>query len=238
MEDRPRRVTVLTGAGISAESGIATFRGSGGMWNDVPIEEVATPQGFARDPEKVWRFYAARREQAASCSPNVGHRALARLEEALGEHFTLVTQNVDGLHEVAGNRNILEIHGSLWRFRCTLCGIERKDRSVPLPELPPRCDCGGMLRPSVVWFGEAMPEVVFSKAVEASQEAALFLIVGTSAQVEPAAGLARLAASRGADLWEINPEETPLTQFCRRSWRAPAGEVMGEVVDSALSAVE
>lgn len=229
-------LAVLTGAGISAESGIATFRGMGGLWNDVPIEEVATPRGFAKDPKRVWEFYEARRRQAGSCRPNAGHAGLARLEEILGpERFTLITQNVDGLHFLAGSKNVLEVHGSLWQVRCTGCGVEREDRTVPFEALPPRCDCGSMLRPAVVWFGEYLPEGVFERAVAAAEACALFLVVGTSAQVEPAASLARIASRAGAEVWEVNPEETPLSAICDRSWRSGAGEVMGEVVLAARS---
>ncbi|MEW5765455.1 MAG: SIR2 family NAD-dependent protein deacylase [Acidobacteriota bacterium] len=228
-------LAVLTGAGISAESGIATFRGSGGLWNHAPIEEVATPQGFARDPRRVWEFYEARRRQASSCRPNPGHLGLARLEAALGpDRFTLITQNVDGLHRAAGSRNVLEIHGSLWRIRCVGCGKEREDRTVPFAFLPPRCACGSLLRPAVVWFGEYLPEDVFGKAVAAAEASALFLVVGTSAQVEPAASLARIASRSGAAVWEVNPEETPLTALSDRSWRSGAGAVMDEVAEAAL----
>ncbi len=230
-------VACLTGAGISAESGIATFRESRGLWNQVPVEEVATPQAFARDPVKVWRFYEARRAQVAGCSPNAGHLALARLGDRLGDRFTLITQNVDGLHQVAGSRDVLEVHGSLWRLRCTRCGREREDRTVPLDPLPPLCDCEGMLRPSVVWFGEVLPERTFRAAVEAAESASVFLVVGTSAVVEPAASLARVAAYQGAELWEVNPEHTPLTPMCGRSWQAPAGAVMDEVADLLMSSL-
>jgi NAD-dependent deacetylase len=227
-------MAVLTGAGISAESGIATFRGMGGLWNDVPIEEVATPWGFEKDPKRVWEFYEARRTQAASCLPNAGHLGLARLEETLGsDRFTLITQNVDGLHPAAGSRNVLEIHGSLWHVRCTGCGKEREDRTVPFESLPPRCACGSMLRPAVVWFGEYLPESVFARAAAAAEAAALFLVVGTSAQVEPAASLARVASRGGAAVWEVNPEETSLSGLCARAWRSGAGAVMDEVVEAA-----
>lgn len=228
------RVAALTGAGVSAESGIQTFRGAGGLWNGVPIEEVATPGGWARDPHRVWEFYQARRVQAAACEPNPAHRALARLEGGLGARFTLITQNVDGLHPLAGNRRVLELHGSLWRVRCLTCGDEREDRTVPFPSLPPRCACGGVLRPAIVWFGEMLPPGVFEAAYGAARASDIFLVVGTSGAVEPAASLARVAASAGADVWEVNPEASFLAHVCTRSFRAPAGEVMDAVVDEVL----
>lgn len=228
------RVAVLTGAGVSAESGIQTFRGAGGLWNGVPIEDVATPRGWAQDPLRVWEFYQARRVQASTCTPNPAHRALARLEEALGDRFTLITQNVDGLHLLAGNRRVLELHGSLWRVRCLKCLGEMEDRTVPFPELPPRCACQGILRPAIVWFGETLPRGVFEKAYEAAQASDLFLVVGTSGVVEPAASLARVAASADAKIWEVNPEASTLAELCSKSFRSPAGEVMDAVVDEIL----
>lgn len=228
-------VAVLTGAGISAESGIATFRGSGGLWEDQPVERVATPEGFARDPRLVWRFYEARRKQAASCAPNRGHLALARLEAGLPAAFTLITQNVDGLHPLAGSRNLIELHGNLWRVRCTVCSHRGEDRTVPFPELPPRCPCGAILRPDIVWFGEMLPEGLFERAVEAAEGCDLFLVVGTSGVVEPAASLARIASRAGAEVWEVNPEPTPLTAWCARSLRSGAGGVMDGVVDEILA---
>ena len=229
---------MLTGAGISAESGVATFRGAGGLWEGHPIEEVATPWAFASDPLKVWRFYEARRAQARTCNPNPGHLGLADLERRLGGRFALATQNVDGLHRAAGSQKVIELHGSLWRVRCTRCHEEREDSTVPFPRLPPLCPrCSGMLRPAVVWFGEVLPSEVFGAAVAAAESCALFLVVGTSAVVEPAASLARVAAAQGASVWEVNPERTPLTPLCHRSWQAPAGRVMAEVVEEALRAV-
>ena len=230
-----RNIAVLTGAGISAESGIATFRGAGGLWENHSIEEVATPQGFARDPLLVWRFYEARRIQGAKCEPNKGHYAISRLESGLKESFTLITQNVDGLHARAGSRNVLELHGSLWRVRCTRCGFKGEDRRAPLPELPPRCECGAILRPDIVWFGEPLDEEILGSAVTVSQECDLFLVAGTSGVVEPAASLARIACANGAEAWEVNPEQTPLTEVCARSFRSPAGAVMDGVVDEILN---
>ncbi len=235
MLDPDFRVAAMTGAGVSAESGIATFRGLGGHWENARPEELATPQAFAADHLKVWRFYEARRVQCANCSPNPAHLGLARLEEALCDRFTLITQNVDGLHAMAGSRRILELHGNIWRVRCLECGEEVEDRTAPFPELPPMCGCGGMLRPAVVWFGESLPGEIFESAFQEAAASSIFLVAGTSAVVEPAAGLARIAASHGAKVWEVNPEETPLSYICEKTWRAPAGEVMDEVVDLILS---
>lgn len=229
-------MAVLTGAGISAESGLATFRGMGGLWENEPVEAVASPEGWARDPVKVWTFYQARRVQAAGVRPNGGHLGLARLGNALGDRFTLVTQNVDGLHQEAGSRGVLELHGSLWRVRCTRCGREDEDRTVPFAALPPPCPhCGSALRPAIVWFGEVLPQDVFAAAFAAAEACALFLVVGTSGAVQPAAGLAMVAASAGAEIWEVNPEPTPITALCSRSWRSGAGAVMDEVAAEALA---
>ena len=218
----PVRSRSSPGAGISAESGIATFRGAGGLWEGHRVEEVAHPSAWARDPMTVWRFYEARRVQGATCSPNRGHLGLAELERRLEGRFTLATQNVDGLHRQAGSRNLLELHGSLWRVRCVDCGLEVENRVVPLPELPPRCAaCGGVQRPAIVWFGEVLPQDVFAAAVDAARSCDLFLVVGTSAVVQPAASLAMLAADAGAQVWEVNPERTPLTGLVDRAGSPP-----------------
>jgi NAD-dependent deacetylase len=238
MAPRSGSVAVLTGAGISAESGIATFRGAGGLWEGHRVEEVAHPSAWARDPMTVWRFYEARRVQGATCSPNRGHLGLAELERRMEGRFTLATQNVDGLHRLAGSQNLLELHGSLWRVRCVDCDLEVENRVVPLPELPPRCAaCGGVQRPAIVWFGEVLPQDVFADAVDAARSCDLFLVVGTSAVVQPAASLAMLAADAGAQVWEVNPERTPLTGLVDRAWQSPAGEAMDEVVEEALKAI-
>ena len=226
---KARRVTVLTGAGVSAESGVPTFRGDSGLWRQFRPEELATPAAFENDPKLVWEWYDWRRQKVAACEPNAGHRALARLAclEGRGFAFDLVTQNVDGLHHLAGSSAVKELHGSLWRLRCTRCGIEREDRRVPLPRLPPRCDCGGLERPGVVWFGEALPEDVLAQAFEASSRADLFLVVGTSALVYPAASLPVLARERsGAFLVEINPEVTPLSASVDVGLRGGSAEVL------------
>ena len=200
------RVAVLTGAGVSAASGVPTFRGAAdSLWENMRPEELATPEAFARDPEKVWRWYDWRRGLVAACEPNAAHHALAALQDRVAS-LTVITQNVDGLHQRAGSRDVVEFHGSLWRVRCTGCGRETEDHRVPLP-LPPRCDaCGELLRPGVVWFGEAIPAAALEAATAAAAGCDLLLVVGTSGVVYPAAGLARLAAETGAVVAEFNLE--------------------------------
>jgi NAD-dependent deacetylase len=226
------RIAALTGAGISAESGIPTFRGPGGLWRSRKAEDLASPEGFARDPKLVWEWYDWRRTVVAQAQPNAGHQALAKLEQAAKE-FVLITQNVDGLHDRAGSRNILKVHGDLWSLRCTICGIERVELTAPLPIIPPRCSCGGMERPGVVWFGEALPETIWAKAQRGAVESAVLLVVGTSAVVYPAAGLARLAKSAGAIVVEINVAETPVSELADYSFRAPAAELLPLLVPEA-----
>lgn len=216
---------VLTGAGVSAESGLATFRGSRGLWEGHDPTEVATPEAFDRDPEMVWRFYAARREQAAAAKPNAGHEAIAALER-LRSSFTLVTQNVDGLHERAGSIDVVRLHGTLWRLRCVRDGAEFDDDRDDLGALPPRCRCGGMLRPAVVWFGEALPAEPFMRAERALRSAALVLVAGTSGLVHPAAALPFVARQAGAHVVEINPERTPLSAVADEILTGPSGEVL------------
>ena len=182
-------VVVLTGAGISAESGIPTFRGADGLWKQYKPEDLATPQAFAKDPRLVWEWYDWRRTLIAKSEPNAGHRALVQLEAA-SRDFTLITQNVDGLHERAGSRRPLKLHGDIWRMQCPGCGRDWPDRRAPLPKLPPHCGCGEIARPGVVWFGEPLGEV-WAEAEHAAREAKVVLVVGTSAAVYPAASLAR-----------------------------------------------
>jgi NAD-dependent deacetylase len=220
-----KRLCVLTGAGISAESGIPTFRGPGGLWREYRAEDLATPEAFARDPKLVWEWYDWRRGLVAQAEPNAGHHALAQLESVVPE-FTLITQNVDGLHRRAGNRKMLELHGNLWRTRCTRCGKEVDDTRVPLPEIPPTCECGALLRPAIVWFGEPLPPDVWHNAEEAARTADVLLVVGTSAVVYPAASLAPLAKASGARVIEINTGATPLSDLVDCSLRGAAGEVL------------
>ncbi len=221
-----RSVAVLTGAGVSAESGVPTFRGADGLWEGRPAQQVATPEAFAADPRMVWRFYEWRRGVLARVAPNPGHAVLAAWRSRFAG-YTLITQNVDGLHQRAGAADVLELHGNIWKIRCSACGREREDRTVPLPELPPRCSaCGGLERPGVVWFGEALPEQIFARAAEAAQRADVFLVVGTSAVVYPAAGLAEAASLSGGRVIEINPEPSALAAVATVELRGPAGELL------------
>jgi NAD-dependent deacetylase len=222
-------VVVLTGAGISAESGVPTFRGQGGLWKKFRAEDLATPAAFARNPRLVWEWYDSRRAALARVEPNAGHRALAQLE-ARKPRFTLVTQNVDGLHDRAGSRNVVKLHGDIWALRCLRCGRERRNERTPLPELPPCCECGGMLRPGVVWFGEPLPVEAWELAQKATREAEVLLVVGTSATVYPAAGLVPLAMSAGARVIECNVEETPFSSGLDRSLRGRAGELLPQLI--------
>ncbi len=209
----PARLLVLTGAGVSAESGLRTFRDSDGLWESHRVEDVATPGAFARDPALVWSFYAARRRAAASAEPNAAHRALAACEERMGDRFLLLTQNVDGLHARAGSRRLHELHGSLWRTRCARCDRPPfPDASEPTE--PPACDrCGGLLRPDIVWFGEPVDLEAdhasrrFLRAASMAGERLVFLAVGTSGSVWPASGLVRLASDLGAETWLANLDE-------------------------------
>ena len=226
-----RSIAVLTGAGISAESGVPTFRGPGGLWRQYRPEELATPEAFRRDPRLVWEWYDWRRQRIAQARPNAGHEALVRLERSK-PRFWLITQNVDGLHERAGSRRVIKLHGDIWLVRCVACGREQRDERVPLPELPPRCACGGLLRPGVVWFGEALPPGAWEAAEQAVREAEVLLVVGTSAVVYPAAGLIPLAQACGARVIEVNPEETPMSARLDCSLRGPAGEILPALIPS------
>ena len=205
------RLTLLTGAGVSAASGVPTFRGAGGLWRSFRAEDLATPEAFHRDPELVWQWYDWRRSVLAGCAPNAAHGVIARWTAREG--VTLITQNVDGLHELAGAQNVIRFHGSVWRLRCSLeCGVAGgswEDRRVPLPELPPRCPgCGAYARPAVVWFGEAIDTAVMAAALDATA-CDVYLSIGTSSLVHPAASLAARAKARGAYVVEINPDPTP-----------------------------
>ncbi|MDZ7703498.1 MAG: NAD-dependent deacylase [Trueperaceae bacterium] len=214
------RIAVLTGAGVSAASGVPTFRGPDGLWRNHRAQDLATPSAYRRDPLLVWEWYQTRFNAVAAATPNAAHVALAELETRT-EDFTLVTQNVDGLHERAGSDNLYELHGNLTKSRCEACGyVEGLEPDFPLP---PHCSrCGARARPHVVWFGEMLPQDAFQAGIDAFGRAEVALIIGTSAVVEPAASLGRLAAQEGAFVIEINPEQTPLTPFAAVSLRADA----------------
>ena len=228
-----RRVCVLTGAGVSAESGVPTFRASDGLWEGHQIEDVATPMGFRKDPGLVWKFYNARRANVKTVQPNPGHHALKAMEDRWGDAFTLVTQNVDGLHKAAGSRNVLEIHGSLHRTRCLGCG-EVKDRGLePLADHP-LCECGGRLRPDIVWFHESLPEDVWEAALVAAHECDVVLVVGTSAVVHPAASLipiAKRSKRPGATVIEVNLTRTEASDLADIGLYGPSGQVLPKLVD-------
>ena len=226
------RVAVLTGAGISAESGLATFRGAGGLWEGHRVEEVATPFAFERDPRLVWRFYNARRANLATVQPNPGHKALVALEDRLGsERFALVTQNVDGLHRAAGSRHVLELHGSILRVRCTGCGQIEERGTEALPEIPRCFVCNQLLRPDVVWFHEMLPQDIWMEAEAAVRKCQCFLVVGTSAVVYPAAGLIDLARDSGARVIEINIIPTEASAYVDVSLLGPSGSLLPELLD-------
>lgn len=203
-----RRVTAMTGAGVSAASGVPTFRGAGGLWRTFRPEQLATPDAFRRDPSLVWEWYDWRRQLIAGCAINAAHEVIARWSARPG--FTLITQNVDGLHERAGTRNVIRYHGSIWTLQCADgCGApDWEDLRAPLAPLPPRCSsCGGLARPGVVWFGEGIPPAA-ARAAQAATSCDVFLSIGTSSVVYPAAGLVAEARARGAFTVEINPDAT------------------------------
>lgn len=234
------RIVVLTGAGISAESGVPTFRGQDGLWRSYRVEELATPEAFRRDPCLVWEWYAWRRRVVAGCAPNPGHRALARLALARPGAVTLVTQNVDGLHhraareEADGKRDPgpalpLELHGQVHRDRCNDCGRRAEAVAVDASSLEtlPRCRaCGGLLRPDVIWFGELLDAGVLNVALERAGDAGACIVVGTSAVVHPAASVPLATLHGGGMVIELNPEETPLSRLARVTLRGPAGDVL------------
>ena len=228
-----KRVTVSTGAGISAESGIPTFRGQEGLWKQFRAEELATPTAFAQNPELVWEFYDWRRGIIAQKAPNPGHEVLASWENVFPA-YSLITQNIDGFHQKAGSKNILELHGNIWKVRCTEEGTVTDNYEVPLTKIPPLCpDCGALLRPHVVWFGESLSSAVLHDAFQQSSQCEVMFVVGTSAVVQPAASLPLAAAERGARVVEVNPDPTPLTPYADFSFRGKAGEIL-PLIDAEL----
>ena len=222
---RASRLAVLTGAGISAESGVPTFRGAGGLWKGRRSIDMATPGAFNRDPEEVWAFYRWRIEALAKVEPNPGHRALVELESRSDE-FWLITQNVDGLHRAAGSANVIEIHGTLAEARCRSCLYRQRASDLPRDALPRCPECGDLLRPAVVWFGEPLPEREMAIVDTALRGCEVMLVVGTSGVVEPAASFARWARTGGARVVEVNLEPTPITGVADVSVFGPAGQVL------------
>jgi NAD-dependent deacetylase len=220
------RVVVLTGAGISAESGVPVFRGAGGLWRRFRPEQLATPEAFARQPELVWEWYLWRRARIADVAPNAGHLAIARWQQKRAG-LSLLTQNVDGLHERAGSAGAIELHGNVWRVRCEAgCGSTARDAETDPPRTVLRCGCGSWLRPDVVWFGESLDAVALETAMAVAEEADVIVVVGTSAVVYPVAALPQIARRRGARIVEVNVEETPLTAVADAVLRGTAGEVL------------
>ena len=235
--DDDTRVLVLTGAGVSAESGIPTFRAAGGLWENYPVEKVASPQGFDEEPELVWRFYSERRRRAKTCEPNPGHHALAELEGRIGERFLLVTQNVDELHRRAGSRRLIEIHGRLFQSRCAHCDRPPFDDEGTYDDGdPPLCDaCAaagriGMLRPHIVWFGEMLDPShllrIETFMEEARRHRLVFLAAGTSGAVYPAAAFVDRARLHGADTWLVNAEPAENTGRFQHFVQGKSGEVL------------
>ena len=218
-------ITVLTGAGISADSGVPTFRGVDGLWRNVRPEDLATPEAFEHDPRLVWEWYNWRREVLATKQPNEAHHALVRLEKR-AQAFHLITQNVDGLHQSAGSRQISELHGDIWKVRCTTCLAVVDNREVPLALLPHCRMCGGLLRPHIVWFGEALDAQVLAASFRAVESCDVMVIVGTSGLVYPAAMLMPEAKANGAFVIEVNLDPTPHSSAVDLSLQGRAKDVV------------
>src|SRR5512132_1114306 len=226
------RVVALTGAGVSQESGLRTFRDAQtGLWAQYKPEELASPEAFRRGPKLIWDWYAWRRDAVKGVRPNAGHYALVEIERRI-PRFTLITQNVDGLHRMAGNQNVLELHGNIQRVRCADCYTFTETWSDD-SESVPRCEvCGGLLRPDVVWFGEALPRDQLEAAVEAARACDVFCSIGTSGVVQPAASLAFAAHNRGAAVLEVNAEPTPLTAKADYRLQGKSGEILPRLVEA------
>ncbi len=227
--DKLQTVAVLTGAGISAESGIPTFRGRDSLWRGMDPTELFLPETLMERPELAWQLYDELRTRIAAAAPNAGHSALAELGRL--RTVLLATQNIDGLHQRAGSQGVSELHGTLWRLRCTTCCYGREDLQAPLPALPPRCpDCAALLRPDIVLYTESLPSHVISAAMRAAETCDLMLVIGTSGVVYPAASLPQIAHQQRATVVEINPQDTPLTGIMDYSVRASAAEALPEIV--------
>jgi NAD-dependent deacetylase len=227
-----KRVAVLTGAGISAESGVPTFRGEGGIWNKLKPEELADFGAFMRNPELVWEWYNMRRNLISVVRPNEGHYALAELEKIFGNGFSIATQNIDNLHRRAGNKNVFELHGNIERSYCVKCRNYYHDIKIDENHKIPKCDCGGLIRPDVVWFGENLPEEEIDKSVGAAESADVYFSIGTSGNVYPAANLPGIAKRNGAFTIEINIERTLISSEFDQILIGRSGEILSEIVKS------
>jgi NAD-dependent deacetylase len=223
----------MTGAGVSRESGIHTFREKGGVWEKVDAEKMASLPGFLSDPGKVWAWYMDRYKSVTEAEPNPGHYAIAELEKK-APSFTLITQNIDGLHQEAGSVNVLELHGSIRRTRCLDEGTVFNSWPEPGSELPPRCECGSLIRPDVVWFGEALPQKVLQDSFVKARECDLMIVVGTSAVVQPAGLLPLEARQSGALVIEVNPESTAISNFVDISILEQSGSALPQLVEAAF----
>lgn len=217
-----RRIVFFTGAGLSVESGIPTYRGSGGIWHEYNYADYACQRAFDRDPERVWEFHDKRRAAVAACEPNAGHRLIAQVAGA-----TIVTQNIDGLHQRAGSPDAIELHGSLWRVRCDACRTRNENHDLPIER---RCACGSWLRPDIVWFEDVLDHGVLAQAEQAASTCDLFVGVGTSGVVFPAAALPRVALEAGATCLEINPEPTPVSDWYGHHLRGPASAMLAKLI--------
>jgi NAD-dependent deacetylase len=224
-----KRIAVLTGAGISAESGIPTFRGEDGLWRTYRAEQLATLGAFIQDPKLVWEWYDWRRGIIGAKEPNPGHDVLAGWEGFFPQ-FALITQNIDGLHQKAGSKNVTELHGNIWKLRCIEEKTITENHDVPLKEIPPHCpECGALLRPHVVWFGEALDGTILQKSIMLSSTCDVMFAIGTSAVVQPAASLPLSASEAGAKFIEVNPDPTPLTSYADFSIRAKSGDLLPQL---------
>lgn len=226
-----KRVAVLTGAGISAESGVPTFRGESGLWKKFRPEELANVNAFLSNPKLVWEWYNYRKKLISEVKPNPGHVALVAIENQIPE-FCLITQNVDGLHRTAGSQTILELHGNIMRSKCLDCGMKDETPLLEFTDVP-KCLCGGMMRPDVVWFGEMLPEDVIRDAFERTEACEVFLCIGTSAVVHPAASLPMVARQAGAYVVEINLDSTVISDRVDESILGQSGNILPKLVDAA-----
>ncbi|MCZ6700908.1 MAG: NAD-dependent deacylase [bacterium] len=226
-----RSVVVLTGAGVSAESGVPTFRGEEGLWRNFSPQELATPEAFNKDPNLVWEWYDWRRGLIAPLEPNPAHLAIVALEER-SPTFTLITQNIDGLHQRAGSQRMLELHGNIWNVRCLAEGTVAENREVPIQAIPPYCSCGAMLRPHIVWFGESLDPTILHQSLQAIEDCDFLLVVGTSAVVQPSASFPGMALQQGATVLEVNLEPTPISSIVNASLFGKAGELLPQLLES------